>query len=99
MTADFFRNRLDQMIDLRHPLAVLANRMPRKELATSLPHRFARRLRAGILGHLKADRRLNHCQLKGAQIYRLHAVLCAALVGSNGRVGIETVQVPSAEKR
>ena len=25
---DFFRNRLDQMIDLRHPLAVLANRMP-----------------------------------------------------------------------
>ena len=25
---DFFRNRLDQMIDLRHPLALLANRMP-----------------------------------------------------------------------
>ena len=25
MTDDFFRNRLDQMIDLRHPLAVLAN--------------------------------------------------------------------------
>jgi len=28
MTEDFFRNRLDQLIDLRHPLAVLANRMP-----------------------------------------------------------------------
>ena len=28
MVDDFFRNRLDQMIDLRHPLAVLANRMP-----------------------------------------------------------------------
>jgi hypothetical protein len=28
ITADFFRNRLDQMIDLRHPLAVLSNRMP-----------------------------------------------------------------------
>ncbi len=28
MTDDFFRNRLDQLIDLRHPLAVLANRMP-----------------------------------------------------------------------
>ena len=27
-TDDFFRARLDQMIDLRHPLAVLANRMP-----------------------------------------------------------------------
>jgi hypothetical protein len=28
ITADFVRNRLDQMIDLRHPLAVLSNRMP-----------------------------------------------------------------------
>jgi len=27
-TPDFFRSRLDAVIDLRHPLAVLANRMP-----------------------------------------------------------------------
>lgn len=27
-TDDFFRARFDQMIDLRHPLAVLAKRMP-----------------------------------------------------------------------
>ena len=27
-TADFFRARLDTMIDLRHPLAVLGTRMP-----------------------------------------------------------------------
>jgi IS5 family transposase len=27
-TPDFFRARLDAMIDLRHPLAVLAIRMP-----------------------------------------------------------------------
>jgi transposase, IS5 family len=27
-TTDFFRARLDAMIDLRHPLAVLATRMP-----------------------------------------------------------------------
>ena len=27
-TPDFFRSRLDQMIDLRHPLAVLSNRLP-----------------------------------------------------------------------
>ena len=47
MTADFFRNRLDQMIDLRHPLAVLANRMPWQELEASLAHRFARQVRAG----------------------------------------------------
>ena len=31
-TADFFRSRLDQMIDLRRPLAVLASRMPRQEI-------------------------------------------------------------------
>jgi IS5 family transposase len=27
-TEDFFRARLDSMIDMRHPLAVLATRMP-----------------------------------------------------------------------
>jgi len=31
-TADFFRRRLDQMIDLGHPLAVLSLRMPFQEL-------------------------------------------------------------------
>ena len=46
-TTDFFRNRLDQMIDLRHPLAVLANRMPWQEIEASLAHRFARQVRAG----------------------------------------------------
>jgi hypothetical protein len=35
ITADFFRNRLDQMIDLRHPLAVLSNRMPWQESEAS----------------------------------------------------------------
>ena len=47
ITADFFRNRLDQMIDLRHPLAVLANRMPWQEIEASLAHLFARQVRAG----------------------------------------------------
>ena len=47
MTADFFRNRLDQMIDLRHPLAVLSNRMQWQELEASLAHCFARQVRAG----------------------------------------------------
>jgi IS5 family transposase len=28
VTDDFFRSRIDHMIDLRHPLAVLASRMP-----------------------------------------------------------------------
>ena len=39
MTDDFFRNRLYQMIDLRHPLAVLANRMPWQEIEASLAQR------------------------------------------------------------
>ncbi len=47
MTDDFFRSRLDQLIDLRHPLAVLANRMPWQEIEASLAHRFARQMRKG----------------------------------------------------
>ena len=35
-TDDFFRSRLDHMIDLRHPLAVLASRMPWQEIEASL---------------------------------------------------------------
>jgi hypothetical protein len=163
-TDDFFRSRLDQMIDLRHPLAVLASRMPWQEIESSLAHRFARAAKAGkqiedidlfgatvslsgggiskagrprlplrlmvsllylkhafnesdealverwgetptwqkhrgrfksltdeerknlkrrqaiepIIGHLKADHRMNRCHLKGAQGDSLHAVLCAA---------------------
>ena len=41
-TADFFRSRLDQMIDLRHPLAVLSTRMPWQELEASVSHLFAK---------------------------------------------------------
>lgn len=45
--ADFFRSRLDQMIDLRHPLAVLASRMPWQEIEASIAHAFAKKVRAG----------------------------------------------------
>jgi IS5 family transposase len=44
---DFFRNRLDQMIDLRSPLAVLASRMPWQEIEDGLAHHFERRVKAG----------------------------------------------------
>ncbi|TCT00009.1 hypothetical protein EDC36_101284, partial [Tepidimonas ignava] len=47
-TEDFFRARLDQMIDLRHPLAVLASRMPWQELEARLAHLFMRKARAGV---------------------------------------------------
>ena len=45
--ADFFRSRLDQMIDLRHPLAVLASRMPWQEIEASIAHAFAKKVRSG----------------------------------------------------
>jgi IS5 family transposase len=46
-TDDFFRARLDQMIDLRHPLAVLANRMPWAPIEARLAPAFARKDRRG----------------------------------------------------
>ena len=45
--ADFFRSRLDQMIDLRHPLSMLACRMPWQEVQASVAHLFASKVRAG----------------------------------------------------
>jgi len=38
---------LDHTIDLFHPLAVLASRMPWQEIEASLAHRFARLVKAG----------------------------------------------------
>lgn len=46
-TDDFFRARLDQMIDLRHPLAVLANRMPWAQIESTLAPAFERPNRSG----------------------------------------------------
>lgn len=47
-TEDFFRSRIDHMIDLRHPLAVLASRMPWQEIEASVAHLFSRKGRAGV---------------------------------------------------
>ena len=44
---DFFRSRIDQMIDLRHPLAVLASRMPWQEIEARVAQVFSRKGRAG----------------------------------------------------
>lgn len=46
-TDNFFRARLDQMIDLRHPLAVLAQRMPWAQIEAALAPSFARGVRTG----------------------------------------------------
>jgi len=40
-TPDFFRSRLDQMIDLRHPLAVLATRLPWASIEAAVAPRLA----------------------------------------------------------
>jgi transposase, IS5 family len=46
-TDDFFRARLDSMIDMRHPLAVLATRMPWTEIEASLAPVLAHKDRSG----------------------------------------------------
>ena len=46
-TDDFFRSRIDHMIDLRHPLAVLASRMPWQEIEARLSQVFSRKGCAG----------------------------------------------------
>lgn len=48
-TPDFFRPRLAEMIDLRHPLAVLASRLPWAQIEAALAPYFERRARAGRL--------------------------------------------------
>lgn len=45
MTDDFFRSRLDQMIDPRHPLAVLAQRLPWEKIEAHLAPQFAHQAR------------------------------------------------------
>jgi len=40
-TPDFFRSRLDQMIDLRHPLAVLAPRLPWASIEAAVAPKLA----------------------------------------------------------
>lgn len=49
VTDDFFRTRLDPMIDLRHPAAVLASRTPCSEIEPALAPTFAHRERKGEL--------------------------------------------------
>ncbi|MFN3437128.1 MAG: IS5 family transposase [Acidovorax sp.] len=45
--ADFFRQPLAEMIDPRHPLAVLAGRLPWAQIEAALAPRFARQVREG----------------------------------------------------
>jgi IS5 family transposase len=46
-TTDFFRCRIDAMINLRHPLAVLATRLPWGVIEAALAPKFERKDRPG----------------------------------------------------
>lgn len=41
-TSDFFRSRLDAMIDLKHPLAVLSTRLPWVAIEAAVAPKLAR---------------------------------------------------------
>jgi IS5 family transposase len=71
-TDDFFRARLDSMIDMRHPLAVLATRMPWAEIEAALAPAFAHRDRKGNL-------------VEGADLFGPTSELTAAGVSARGR--------------
>ena len=45
MTDDFFRSRLDQMIEHSHPLAVLASRLPWDKMESRVGPQFAHKER------------------------------------------------------
>jgi len=71
-TDDFFRARLDQMIDLRHALAVLATRMPWAQIEASLAPVFAHRDRKGRL-------------VEGADLFGPSLVVAGGGVSNAGR--------------
>ena len=71
-TDDFFRARLDSMIDMRHPLAVLATRMPWGAIEASL---------APLLAHKDRDGRL----VQGADLFGPTAQLAGAGLSNAGR--------------
>ena len=48
-TDDFFRARIDHMIDLRHPLAVLVSRMPWQAIEARVAQVFSRKGRPGVV--------------------------------------------------
>lgn len=70
MTADFFCARLETMIDLRHPLAVLATRLDWAGIEAGLAPLFARTARAG--------REVEDCDLFGPTLQLAGAGVSAA---------------------
>ena len=66
-TSDFFRSRIDTMINLGDPLAVLATRLPWVQIEAALAPMFAHRDRAGgPLPTLTCSARAWRCPARGA---------------------------------
>src|SRR5690554_4643715 len=73
-TDDFFRSRIDQMIDLRHPLAVLSSRMPWQEIDARVAQVCSRKGRAGAV--------MPDLDLFGGQVRRV------SVASNGGRHGV-----------
>ena len=71
-TPDFLRCRLDTMIDLRHPLAVLATRMPWASIEATPTPMFERRAREGRI-------------TDGVDLFRATTALAGAGASAAGR--------------
>ena len=71
-TPDFFRSRIDAMIDLRDPLAVLATRLPWQQIEASIGAKFERQYRAGEV-------------LQGQDLFGTMQALVGVGVSSSGR--------------
>ncbi len=69
-TADFFRSRLDQMIDQRHRLTVLVSRMPWQEIEASVAHFFSR--------HAHTGKAMNDVDLLGSTASQVEAEVLRA---------------------
>ena len=69
---DFFRSRIDAMIDLNDPLAVLASRLPWDQIEQALAQKFERQHRAGQI-------------LEGQDMFGVTGVLLGAGRSNAGR--------------
>ena len=69
-TPDFFRARLDAMIDLRHPLAVLATRMPWAQIEAALAPCLTRKDRQGRAIEVSISSARRHTWWVRAQVQR-----------------------------
>ena len=81
-TADFFRARIDAMINLTDPLAVLASRLPWGQIEASVVVRFERKERTGQT-------------LEGHDMFGLTQVRLGAGTGNSGRPKLAIRQMAS----